>query len=641
MSSNVNIRSKIHDLELALQNETDLQEKMRLTNELAAKLTFSNINKTKQLLVKISQEIDNIDDTEILLQYYLNTAIVQNLLYRYDSAQAHFKKALNILVDFGSADQQIEAYIDYSGTLINLKQLDEAENLLKQALKLLDVYQNDPLKARYHCRQGTIEFQFGNMEAAVSHLFEAEKIFNSFDDYQLEIKDYYFHTLVQSVLSIVYAANGDTLKSIRANRTILEICEKKGMRSRLSWYYLNVGKDYLTLNDFDHATYFLQKAIDTSDDHSSLSRAWAIANLGSCLSKQGKNEQALEHFQQAITTVKNTSNINLSNLCIIERWKATAYNALNRKKEAKYALKIAQGHANKEKDYKQLFIIYGELAILSASNHEFEEAYKYETFKSKAIQQYEKDKKTGKLVELEIKYESEKKKREAEKLRMEAAKLKLTALQAQMNPHFLSNALNSIQGFVKSNDEQDVSRVISSFANLMRQSLTFSNRDSVNLEEEIAFLENYLLINQKLRYQNLEYEITIDEDVEDEFIHVPPMIIQPFIENAIEHGVKQMKNGSIKVHFSEFDEHTILCVVTDNGIGREKARQLQEANGYALKHQSLGTTIIEKRLDLLNKSKNSRKFSFKYTDLKNHNSKEAEGTRVELLIPILEEDIIL
>jgi len=359
------------------------------------------------------------------------------------------------------------------------------------------------------------------------------------------------------------------------------------------------------------------------------------------LSKQGKNEQALEHFQRSLNTVKKSGNMNLSNLCIIERWKATAYNALNRKKEAKYALKIAQGHANKEKDYKQLFIIYGELAILSASNHEFEEAYKYETFKSKAIQQYEKDKKTGKLVELEIKYESEKKKREAEKLRMEAAKLKLTALQAQMNPHFLSNALNSIQGFVKSNDEQDVSRVISSFANLMRESLTFSNRDSINLEEEIAFLENYLLINQKLRYQNLEYKITIDEDVEDEFIHVPPMIIQPFIENAIEHGVKQMKNGSIEVHFSEFDEHTILCVIKDNGIGRDKARQLQEANGYALKHQSLGTTIIEKRLDLLNKSKNSRKFSFKYTDLKNHITKEAEGTRVELLIPILEEEIML
>ncbi len=641
MSSNVNIQSRIHDLEFAIQNESDLQEKMRLINELAAKLTFTDINKTKQLLVNISQKLDTIDNTEILLQYYLNTAIVQNLLYKYDSAEAHFKKALNILVDYGSADQQIEAYIDYSGTLINLKKLDKADSLLKQANKLLEVYQNEPLLARYHCRVGMIFFQFGNMEAAIGHLFESEKIFNSIDSYKLEIKDYYFHTLVQSGLANIYASNGETLQSIRANRTILDICEKKGLRSRLSWYYLNVGKDYVTLNEFDHATYFLKKAIDTSDDNSLLSRAWATANLGSCLSKQGKHSEALEHFQKAEIIINETGNVNLSNLCIIERWKAQAYKSLKQKREAKNALKIAQGYANRISDYKQLLIIYGDLADLAASNNDFQEAYKYQSFKSMTIEKYEAEKHAGKLVELQVKYESEKKKREAERLSMEAAKLQLTALQAQMNPHFLSNALNSIQGFVKSNDEKDVSRVISSFANLMRQSLTFSNRDSINLEDEISFLKNYLLINQKLRYQNLNYEITIDDDVEDEFIHVPPMIIQPFIENAIEHGVKQMENGMIKIHFSEFDEHTIHCVIEDNGIGRKKARQLQEANGYRLKHQSLGTDIIEKRLELLNKSNQSRKFSFTYHDLKDHHTKVAKGTRVELLIPIIDDEILV
>ena len=641
MGSNVNIRSRIHDLEFAIQNETDLHEKMRLINELAAKLTFSDINKTKQLLVNISQKLDLIDDTEILLQYYLNTAIVQNLLYKYESAEAHFKKALNILIEFGSADQQIEAYIDYSGTLINLNKLDQADNLLNQANKLLEAYQNEPLKARYYCRAGMIDFQYNNMESAVSNLFEAEKLFNSIDEYKLEIKDYYFHTLVQSGLAIIYATNGDTIQSIRANRTILDICEKKGMKSRLSWYYLNVGKDYVTLNDFDHASYFLKKAIDTADDASTLSRAWAIANLGSCFSKQGKYQEALDHFQKAEHIISQTENVNLGNLCTIERWKAKAYKAIDKKKEAKNSLKIAQGYANRISDYKQLFIIYSDLAELAASNNNFEEAYKYQCFNSKTIEKYEAEKNARKLVELQVKYESEKKKREAERLGMEAAKLQLTALQAQMNPHFLSNALNSIQTFVKSNDERDVSTVISSFANLMRQSLTFSNCDSIILQDEINFLENYLLINQKLRYQNLNYEITLEDDLEDEFIHVPPMIIQPFIENAIEHGVKQKENGMIKVHFSEFDEHTIHCVIEDNGIGREKARQAQEANEYHRKHQSLGTDIIQKRLELLNKSHLSRKFSFTYKDLKDYATKKALGTRVELLIPIINDEIVV
>ncbi|MFT5386303.1 MAG: two-component system LytT family sensor kinase, partial [Saprospiraceae bacterium] len=162
----------------------------------------------------------------------------------------------------------------------------------------------------------------------------------------------------------------------------------------------------------------------------------------------------------------------------------------------------------------------------------------------------------------------------------------------------------------------------------------YSDMEIISLEKEIEFLENYLLISQKLRFgDKMTYQITVDEDIEEDIMGVPTMIIQPYVENSIEHGLRQRKDGLIKVDFKLHDDNTILCIVEDNGIGRDAVKKLQELDDYHINHKSKGTSITEERLEILNKSKNKGVF-VKTIDLKDSISFEPIGTRVEILIPV-------
>jgi LytS/YehU family sensor histidine kinase len=159
----------------------------------------------------------------------------------------------------------------------------------------------------------------------------------------------------------------------------------------------------------------------------------------------------------------------------------------------------------------------------------------------------------------------------------------------------------------------------------------------VPLEKEINSIENYLEL-QKGRYgEKFDFKITIDEKIDQENMLIPPMLAQPFIENAIEHGLRSKKDGILAVQFLSFNEQCILCIIEDNGIGRDKAMALQRENFKYQHHKSKGTLITEQRLRLLHKSLGAQP-AVKIIDLKDPQTGEATGTRVEVLIPIMELD---
>jgi LytS/YehU family sensor histidine kinase len=221
-------------------------------------------------------------------------------------------------------------------------------------------------------------------------------------------------------------------------------------------------------------------------------------------------------------------------------------------------------------------------------------------------------------------------------LRLQAAKLQLKALRAQMNPHFLFNALNSIQNYITSNEVTNAAKYLARFAKLMRQSLEYSDLEVVSLEKEIAFLSDYLYINEKLRFEDrLSYKIIVDDEIEEDITGVPTMIVQPYVENAIEHGLRNKESGNIRVDFSLYNEDTILCVVEDDGIGRDKARQMHLNDGRYKNHRSRGTAITEQRLQLLYNSR-EKKVYVHTIDLRDEETGEALGTRVEIKIPIID-----
>jgi len=204
-------------------------------------------------------------------------------------------------------------------------------------------------------------------------------------------------------------------------------------------------------------------------------------------------------------------------------------------------------------------------------------------------------------------------------------------LRLQMNPHFIFNALSNILNFINRKDTVNAANYLTSFSKLLRSTLESSREDYILLEEEIKSLKNYLNL-QLLRYTGkFEYSIEIDEEIDIENAIIPPMLIQPFIENAIEHGIRHKQGkGHIYIRF-RLEEKKVICEVEDDGVGREKAWETKYQKRKT--HKSLATEIITERIQSLNK-KLKQKIKLNIIDLKTATN-EPSGTRVVLDIPYL------
>ncbi len=635
MTSTATTQLSIHQLEQRLPRQKDALQRLLTVDQLASYYAFTNITRAKELLAQQLRLLSSEDNPDFRLNYHLNTATIENQLYNYHEAEKHFLEAIELLEERGTAKQLAEAYIDYAGTCMNLENLDDASEYLNKAARLLKNFPDDRLMARIICREGYMNLYYSNYSKAIELLLEADKKINRLQ-MPLELKDQYFLTLIHSGLGKIYERNDDQEKSVRAYLKVLDMCEAMGMRTRLSWHYLNIGNGYMALSDYENAECYFRKAIDVADDISQQARASAYANLGYCYLEKKQYEEALELFDLAERLYKEKSEQDYYNFSNIEAWRGRLYAELGDLQTAMQHYEHAFDYAHDIEDYKQLSNVCKDLATLYAELEDYKNAYEYQVLHSRMEEQYLEQIEKRKQLELEIKYEAEKKKQEAELLRLQATKLQLKALRAQMNPHFMYNALNSIQNYITSNEITSAAKYLAKFAQLMRQSLDYSDLEIISLEKEIAFLEDYLFINEKLRFEGrLKYEIIIDDEIEEDILGVPTMIVQPYVENAIEHGLRTKTNGIIRVEFSLFDDDTILCVVEDNGIGREKARQIRLQDPMYQNHRSKGTNITEKRLQILHNAKGKQVF-VNTIDLKHPKTGEPCGTRVEIKIPIME-----
>lgn len=210
------------------------------------------------------------------------------------------------------------------------------------------------------------------------------------------------------------------------------------------------------------------------------------------------------------------------------------------------------------------------------------------------------------------------------------AEVEMKALRAQMNPHFIFNSLNSVQKFILKNDSFSASQYLTKFSRLIRLILDHSNQNYVLLQNEIDLLKIYIEIEDLRFDKKFDYEIIIDDRIETDNIQIPSMIIQPFIENAIWHGLLHKESkGKLLLHFMQCGDDCLKVIVEDNGIGREKAAELKSKQ--LLKKKSYGMQITENRIEILNKTQNQSTICNVY-DLKDEKNK-AIGTKIELIIP--------
>jgi sensor histidine kinase YesM len=212
-----------------------------------------------------------------------------------------------------------------------------------------------------------------------------------------------------------------------------------------------------------------------------------------------------------------------------------------------------------------------------------------------------------------------------ERKQSEVADLQLKSLKAQMNPHFMFNTLNSIQHLILKGDKHEAYNYLTKFSLLIRNNLNMSEKTFVHFDEELGLLNKYLEL-EKLRFkEGFTYQIE-NQIAEIDVVKVPSMIIQPFIENAIKHGLLHKVSGLKKViiEFSLGDKH-IVCIITDNGIGRDASKKINDLNDS--KPNSFSTKAIQERLKLL-KEYYKTDIGVTYEDVQ-------EGTKVIIRIPYI------
>jgi len=242
------------------------------------------------------------------------------------------------------------------------------------------------------------------------------------------------------------------------------------------------------------------------------------------------------------------------------------------------------------------------------------------------------DIKDSEIDKLKKEKEEEIKKKMAMAYSNQIIQLRAQAVRAQMNPHFVFNALNSIKNFIIKNNQKEAVLYLTKFAKLIRQVLEYSKLSAVSLREELELMKVYIDV-ENIRYnKSIDYSIDIDEDVDINHIKLPPMILQAYLENAIWHGLaskKSMKKLNIHVE----NEHPFVKIsIEDNGVGREKAMQISQKKYITLHKESLGLKLTEERLKVFTQALHN-KYRIEFVDLYD-SSGNPSGTRVVLHLPI-------
>jgi hypothetical protein len=223
-------------------------------------------------------------------------------------------------------------------------------------------------------------------------------------------------------------------------------------------------------------------------------------------------------------------------------------------------------------------------------------------------------------------------KREEEKFKLKSKlyEMEIKMIKAQMNPHFIFNSLNAIQQFISLKENEKAEFYLSSFSRLIRKLLENTTKENVSLSDEIDILKHYLEI-ESLRFNHVfNYTIEVDKKIDIITTYIPHFLIQPFVENAIWHGLLPKKGDKLlSVTFQLVTESKIICTIDDNGVGRKYKKTLQKFE----KDKSLAISFIQQRLDLMNKNL-GMDLNLEIID-KEDKDGNSEGTKVVLYLPII------
>jgi tetratricopeptide (TPR) repeat protein len=481
----------------------------------------------------------------------------------------------------------------------------------------------------------------GEAQLAIQNYKDAEFYFLNAIETALKIKDKRTVALAQIDLGIVYKIKKEYQKALENQRKALKLLLPYNDYEGLGNAHNTIGDIYREQKEFSKALSNYNKALVYFESSSNKEKiATVYHNVGYVFEKQGKYANALNYLNRSVDirsqygykssvyptyqtisdvyfktgnqilaykylkmyasysdsarTIESTKNIaELSELYRSEqrdRDNLLKTDSLERQRQ-KIALNTSLLENSELKSNLQAYIILGFVVLMLLAG--IIGFYRWNQTKIKSQQQQ--------------------------------AEMNQTLLRAQMNPHFVFNAMSVIQSYIYDNDTKNSSKFLVNFSKLMRLILENSSKESIPIKTEFEILDKYLNI-QKMRFEDrFEYKITVDEVLYEEEAVIPPMITQPFIENAIEHGrLHLIEDGFINIHF--FKEGSMLRItVKDNGVGRKGS----EINKKSSEHKSMALKITKDRIDNLNKKYRSDGF----LQIEDYDKIKETGTKVLISIP--------
>lgn len=499
----------------------------------------------------------------------------------------------------------IELRCDRIGVLINCQKWPEAFDQLDDARSLLPRLSDKAkwLEGYVDCRAGFIQLHLGDLTESLSLLLRAEMALTNMPNTQNTLKSQYLLALTLSGLGDLYERLDMGEESMESYNRIIPIIETHKLAPRRAFHYINAGRANLAQGQTAGAIEYFKQALELAGIIDKVAFTHAALNLAPALIMANKDSQAIQLFEtvsEQFAAQKTPED--LLNLSKIEIWKAEIWLKAEDYQHGETACKNAWEYALQSGDTAQQLEVCQYLAGMAVLKSDYQTAYNWQS-KASALQTKEyRQLLDRERNELKTLHNLEKSRQENRIIKLHFSSLQQKALRAQMNPHFLFNALNGIQGIILTGKHKEAVTYLAQFSKLMRKTLYYSETESLSLKEEMTFLRQYLDLNNHLRFEgHLRYDIQIHPDIDPEEVAIPAMILQPLVENAIEHGLRPNQGGLLqfRVFPDAVDLDLIVCEIEDDGIGPIEVKRRQEEYAESQEHRSRGMEITLERLKLL------------------------------------------
>jgi tetratricopeptide (TPR) repeat protein len=630
--------SAIYFTEKSYESAKSLNDKNFEKLYLKRKADIYNLQGKYEKSIEIQKEsIRNIgSDTSTLLNTYNEIGLNYYHFGNVDSALYYYH-----LVLLSNTNLNPELKIIVQNNIANVY-LHKGEYELAIKSFIIGIRTADSI--RDFVRSSALKSNLANLYFSWEKYEEAINIYKEGLKFQLENNSLYHLSIFYTNIGISYNALKQSDSALKYHELAKDVCITSGDNVMLCNVYNNLGSVYVSKNEFQTAIKYFRLALDSTKNNEKVTfKANIFHSLGSSLAEVGDFKNALNYIDSAKNLYLNTKNI--SQLVNVNYSKAVILKKMGRYEEA----------------FEQLDD-YIDLKDSVFSEEKFKQISELETKYKTAEKEAEIQKQKVEIAENKLEINKQKNKalsygllfngaaiialilliiflRNKQKHQLIKSKLEHLSneqegrlLRSQMNPHFIFNSLNSIQSYVTSNDSYHAEIYLSKFAKLMRSILENSRHAFVSFDQDLNNLMIYLEL-EELRFEGkFSQQIEIDEKIDLENTYIPPMLIQPYIENAIIHGLvnKIDNDGKLLLKFELESEEAIKCTIEDNGIGREKALDLKSRG--VKPYKSLGMQVTKERMEVISKI-NKVHFEEKITDLKDPNGTSI-GTKVELIIPI-------